>query len=106
MARQSLEDEVRAAVQGLKWPPLLPRKWILPNDAGGGSEATANPGVECTGFTNAAVADAVGGLEERTATRFKVLTWNILCDGLSGSHPKKGGFLNAPEGSLDWNSRR
>lgn len=106
MMRQSLECEVRAAVQGLKWPPLLPRKWVLPSEAGGGSESAADSGVKPTGVHDAAVADAVDGSEEVTAARLKVLTWNILCDGLSGSHPKKGGFLNAPEGSLDWNNRR
>ncbi|CAN0176989.1 unnamed protein product [Ectocarpus fasciculatus] len=35
-----------------------------------------------------------------------MLTWNVLCDGLSGAHPERGGFVYAPEGSLDWEKRR
>ena len=35
-----------------------------------------------------------------------VVQFNILADGLSGKHPSKGGFTEAPPGSLEWEYRR
>lgn len=79
-----LHREVRAAVDNLDWPPLASRGWAplpaIPLDEGG------------------------VGVEE--GKKLKVLSWNVLCDGLSGAHPTRGGFLKAPEGSLDWDKRR
>lgn len=51
--------------------------------------------------------DGGGSVDEHFGLeRLKVLTWNVLCDGLSGSHPEKGGFVRAPEESLEWGNRR
>lgn len=80
-----LQREVRAAVVDLDWPPLASRGWAplpaIPSDEG-------------------EVVGVEGG------NKLKVLSWNVLCDGLSGAHPTRGGFLKAPEGSLDWDKRR
>lgn len=95
MIRQSLRDEVRAGVQGLKWPPLLPRLWVLPGEVDGRGAARA-----ATAGGGGIAEDMLGG------TKLKVLQWNILCDGLSGSHPENGGFVNAPAESLVWDKRR
>lgn len=82
-----LQREVRAAVTGLNWPPLASRGWsslpAIPMDEGG-----------------------VEGGEVGGGKKLKVLSWNVLCDGLSGAHPTRGGFLKAPNGSLDWDKRR
>lgn len=94
-----LQREVSAAVNGLNWPPLAARGWApLPalaafpspagGDAGGGGGGGGRGG---------------GGGGGKT---LKILTWNVLCDGLSGAHPERGGFIYAPEGSLDWEKRR
>ncbi|CAB1097311.1 unnamed protein product [Ectocarpus sp. CCAP 1310/34] len=91
-----LQREVSAAVDGLNWPPLAPRGWAplralaaFPSPAGG----------------DAGGGGGSGGGGERGKT-LKILTWNVLCDGLSGAHPERGGFVYAPEGSLDWEKRR
>lgn len=72
-------------MDNLNWPPLASRGWAplaaIPLPEGG-------------------VAGVEGG------KKLKILTWNVLCDGLSGAHPTRGGFLKAPEGSLDWDNRR
>lgn len=80
-----LQREVRAAVDNLNWPPLVSRGWApLP-----------------------AIPSPEGGPEAGDGgKKLKVLSWNVLCDGLSGAHPTRGGFLKAPEGSLDWDKRR
>ncbi|CAM9467327.1 unnamed protein product [Ectocarpus sp. 12 AP-2014] len=94
-----LQREVSAAVDGLKWPPLAPRGWAplpalaaVPSPAGGDAGGSAGGGGSGGG--------SVGG------KTLKILTWNVLCDGLSGAHPERGGFVYAPEGSLDWEKRR
>lgn len=81
-----LQREVRAAVDDLNWPPLASRSW---------APLGAIPLPE-------------GGVEEivEEGKKLKILSWNMLCDGLSGAHPTRGGFLKAPEGSLDWDKRR
>eukprot|EP00903_Cladosiphon_okamuranus_P017463 g16085.t1 len=82
-----LRREVGAAVDDLSWPPLASRSWAPISTAATPSAERGVDGVE-------------GG------KRLKILSWNILCDGLSGAHPTRGGFLKAPEGSLDWDKRR
>lgn len=93
--RQSLADEVCSAVDDLGWPGRISRRWTRPGDAGVGSGVEDDDGV---------FAGEAGGPEG--GTKLKVLQWNVLCDGLSGSHPEKGGFVRAPEDSLDWEKRR
>ncbi|CAN0178918.1 unnamed protein product [Scytosiphon promiscuus] len=101
-----LRQEVRTAVDSLEWPPLVPRRWrptpalattpCPPGRVGGGGDDDG--GVETSGVG----AGAGGGAEKR----LKLLSWNVLCDGLSGAHPTWGDFLRAPLGSLDWEKRR
>lgn len=50
--------------------------------------------------------DKEGGGQAGGFKSLKVMSWNVLCDGLSGSHPDYGGFLVAPKGCLDWEKRR
>ena len=104
--------EVSAAVDEFNWPPILGREW-MPSDSGstGGVVGAPKVGALEEGGARAGLASDVaggegGGGEGEGGKRLKVLTWNVLCDGLSGSHPEKGGFLMAPEGSLDWDKRR
>eukprot|EP00752_Nemacystus_decipiens_P013469 g11929.t3 len=86
-SQSALQLEVRAAVDNLNWPPLASRGWSpLP------STALDERGAE--------------GIEVGRGKKLKVLSWNVLCDGLSGAHPTRGGFLKAPKGSLDWEKRR
>lgn len=105
-----LQREVRAAVDNLNWPTLAARGWAPlpalavipppeekegrrgPDDVRGQRDEDNEVNVD---------AGAGGG-----GTGLKFLTWNVLCDGLSGAHPTRGGFLMAPEGSLDWDKRR
>ncbi len=106
-----LQREVRLAVDALSWPPLVSRSWApLPALAAKdplpeGRAAGAGVGgcAQCDGETGEAGEGAGVGGEVK---RLKVLSWNVLCDGLSGAHPTRGGFLKAPEGSLDWDKRR
>ena len=87
MHQQSvLQREVQAAVDSLNWPPLASRDW---------SPLPASP-----------LEGGVKGEEVGGGKKLKVLSWNVLCDGLSGAHPTRGGFLKAPDGSLDWEKRR
>ena len=96
-----LQREVRAAVETLGWPPLVSRSWApLPVPEGAG-QAGDGAGARCDGETGGEGAGAGGA-----GKRLRVLSWNVLCDGLSGAHPARGGFLKAPEGSLDWDKRR
>lgn len=98
-----LADEVRAAVEDLGWPPIVARGWataaVAPSD-GGDSDGNTVPDYAASDDVEKEDGMGTGGVTLR------VLTWNVLCDGLSGSHPEKGGFLKAPEGSLDWDKRR
>lgn len=95
--RPSLREEVRTAVQDLDWPPLVSRRWT-PSDPVTGGVETDNHGDGASDIK--VVSDFAKG------KALTVLQWNVLCDGLSGSHPEKGGFVKSPEESLDWDKRR
>lgn len=105
-----LRDEVRVAVQSLKWPPLVARRWedSLPDaiDDGGAAAGKAAPDSAHVARRSTSSGDDDAGVSHDGNKRLRVLQWNVLCDGLSGSHPEKGGFVKAPEGSLDWDKRR
>lgn len=108
--RPSLRDEVRVAIQSLKWPPLVARRWedSLPGaiDGAAAQEAPPDPAHVVRGSSTSRRDGDDARVSHDGNKRLKVLQWNVLCDGLSGSHPEKGGFVKAPEGSLDWDKRR
>ncbi|CAM9698954.1 unnamed protein product [Discosporangium mesarthrocarpum] len=85
----ALKDEVREAVGGLQWPQLLVREWVTTHCRDEGSAGTGST------FEAGAMSRSVS-----------VLQWNVLCDGLSGKHPQKGGFVMSPPDSLDWEKRK
>lgn len=83
------------------WAPLpLAANDPPPEGRAAGAGDGAGAGAQRDGETGEGA--GVGG----EGKRLKFLTWNVLCDGLSGAHPTRGGFLKAPEGSLDWDKRR
>lgn len=111
-----LREEVRDAVENLQWPPLVSRDWepvaaAAADAANVGDKANADAGVDPDeGGTK--WEGAQPGKNEGSGGRasgfksLRVMSWNVLCDGLSGSHPDYGSFLMAPEGCLDWEKRR
>lgn len=115
-SRSVLHREVRAAVDNLNWPTLAARGWAPlpalaatppPEGRGGRGRAEGDDVRDQCDDEDADEIDAGGaGAGGRAGTGLKFLTWNVLCDGLSGAHPTRGGFLMAPEGSLDWDKRR
>lgn len=116
-SRSVLHREVRAAVDNLNWPTLAARGWAplpalaVPPPPEGRGRRGGRGGGEGDDVRDQCDDDDVmnaGGAGEggRAGARLKFLTWNVLCDGLSGAHPTRGGFLMAPEGSLDWDKRR
>ena len=105
-----LREEVRLAVQSLNWPPLIARGWeplAAGEETGNGVRGVgARVGADAASAGGGAESGGGGGFRKGVSTRLRVMSWNVLCDGLSGKHPERGGFFMAPEGSLDWEKRR
>lgn len=105
-----LREEVRVAIKSLQWPPLVSRDWESVVTAAGdattvGGKTNADAGVDPDkGGTK--LEDGGGDGQASGFKSLKVMSWNVLCDGLSGSHPDYGGFSIAPKGCLDWEKRR